>query len=225
MWKYLCKKGNGKKVLELASGTGRISIPLLREGLHVTGIELSKPFCKSARIKAVPFQKNALFIEGNISNFNLNKKYDTIFIGYNSFLHLLKNEEGLSCLNSVKKHLKPNSRFYIDIYMPSPLHYYRPKKIRYPTIEYFDSQINEEVLIEETNNYDSDLEVNQLTWYYSSKTKKDFLINTFSTRMYWPDTMNRLLIDSGFKIINIWGNYDLNPFNEESSLQIFELKI
>ena len=105
------------------------------------------------------------------------------------------------------------------------LHYYRPKNIRYPTIEYFDSQINEEVLIEETNNYDSDKEVNQLTWYYSSKTKKDFLINTFTTRMYWPDTMNQLLIEAGFEILNIWGDYNLKPFCEESSLQIFELKI
>ena len=87
----------------------------------------------------------------------------------------------------MKKHLKKDSRFYIDIYMPSPLHYYRPENVRYPTIEYFDSQINEEVLIEETNNYDPDREVNQLIWYYSSKTKKDFLINTFS------------LIDDGLK--------------------------
>ena len=225
MWKFFCKKGIGPNILELASGTGRISIPLLREGLNVTGLELSQSFCEFATQKALPYQNRANFIQGDFSNFDLNKKFDTVFVGYNSFLHLLKNENSEACLVSVKKHLKKDSRFYIDIYMPSPLHYYRPENVRYPTIEYFDSQINEEVLIEETNNYDPDREVNQLTWYYSSKTKKDFLINTFSTLMYWPDTMNRLLIDAGFKILNIWCDYDLNPFCEESTLQIFELKL
>jgi SAM-dependent methyltransferase len=225
MWKYLCKKGCGNNVLELASGTGRISIPLLREGFKVTGLELSQTFCEASREKAITFQPNGKFIQGDISNFDLKEKFDTVFVGYNSFLHLLKNKDGEACLKSVKKHLKKDSRFYIDIYMPSPLHYYRPKNVRYPTIEYFDSQINEEVLIEETNNYDPDREVNQLTWFYSSKTKKDFLTNTFSTRMYWPDTMNRLLIEAGFEILNIWGNYSLKTFSEESTLQIFELKI
>lgn len=225
IWKYFCKRKNNLNILELASGTGRISIPLLREGLNVTGLELSKSFCEASVDKAIPYKKQAKFIQGDITNFNLNEKFDVIFVGYNSFLHLLKNEDAEACLSCVKKHLNPNGRFYIDIYMPSPLHYYRPENLRYPTIEYFDSQINEEVIIEETNNYDPEREVNQLTWYYSSKTKKDFLINTFSTRMYWPDTMNRLLIEAGFEILNVWGDYDLNPFSEKSSLQIFEIRL
>ena len=156
---------------------------------------------------------------------NYKKKFDTIIIAYNSLLHLLKNEQAEACIQCTKNHLKPGGKFYIDIYMPSPLHYYRPEDLRYPTIEYFDSQINEEVTIEESNNYDPDREVNQLTWYYSSKTKKDFLVSEFSTRMYWPDTMNRMLIEAGFEILNLWGDYDLNPFAEESALQIYELGI
>ena len=43
--------------------------------------------------------------------------------------------------------------------------------------------------------------------------------------MYWPDTMNRMLIEAGFEILNLWGDYDLNPFAEESALQIYELGI
>lgn len=226
MWKFLCKKSSGKDVLELASGTGRVTIPLLKEGFNLTGIELSKSFSEYSEEQALNHGfENTNFIQGDIVDFDLQKIFDVIIIAYNSFLHLLKNEQAEACLKCVKKHLKPNGRFYIDIYMPSPLHYYRPENLRYPTIEYFDSQINEEVVIEETNNYDPDREVNQLTWYYSSKTKKDFLINEFSTRMYWPDTMNRMLIDTGFEILNLWGDYDLNPFGEESALQIYELGI
>ena len=226
IWKFLCKRSSGKDVLELASGTGRVAIPLLKEGFNLTGIELSKSFCDYASEQALNHGfETANFIQGDISNFNLNQKFDVIIVAYNSFLHLLKNEQAEACLKCAKNHLKSGGKFYIDIYMPSPLHYYRPENLRYPTIEYFDSQINEEVTIEETNNYDPDREVNQLTWYYSSKTKKDFLVSEFSTRMYWPDTMNRILIDAGFEILNLWGDYDLNPFGEESALQIYELAL
>ena len=61
MWKFLCKKGIGPNVLELASGTGRISIPLLREGLNVTGLELSQSFCEFATQKALPYKNQANF--------------------------------------------------------------------------------------------------------------------------------------------------------------------
>ncbi|MAJ45061.1 MAG: hypothetical protein CMF96_10010 [Candidatus Marinimicrobia bacterium] len=226
MWKFLCKNANGNEVLELASGTGRVSIPLLKEGLNITGIDLSKSFCDYALKQSSNHGfDNAKFIHGNITKFNLKKRFDIIIIAYNSLLHLLKNEQVEACFKCVKNHLKANGKFYIDIYMPSPLHYYRPENLRYSTIEYFDSQINEEVTIEETNNYDPDKEINQLTWYYSSKTKKDFLISQFSTRMYWPDTMNRMLIEAGFEILNLWGDYNLNLFTEESTLQIYELGI
>ena len=42
--------------------------------------------------------------------------------------------------------------------------------------------------------------------------------------MYWPDTMNRILIDSGLEIIDIWGDYNYSKFNEQSPLQIYKIK-
>ena len=40
-------------------------------------------------------------------------------------------------------------------------------------------------------------------------------------KMYYPDTMNKLLIDSGFEITNLWGDYEKAHFSEESNLQIY----
>ena len=224
MWKHLCHKSCGNNVLELASGTGRISIPLLREGFQVTGIELSEAFATRAGEKVKELGFKAEFHTANIMNYSLERSFDTIIIGYNSFLHLLENHQAESCLASTFKHMHADSRLYIDIYMPSPLHYYRPENIRFDVLEYFDSQLEKEVFIQETNDYDPESEINHLTWYYSTENEKDIMVNTFTTRMYWPDTMNRMLIEAGFEILNIWGDYNYSPFSEKSSLQIFELK-
>ena len=44
-------------------------------------------------------------------------------------------------------------------------------------------------------------------------------------RMYYPDTMNRIIIDSGLMINNLWGNYNQLPINESSELQIYECSL
>ncbi|MBC8214485.1 MAG: class I SAM-dependent methyltransferase [Candidatus Marinimicrobia bacterium] len=223
-WKNIVAESSGKKVLELASGTGRIALPLVREGAEYTGIELSKDFCKTAeqKLKSYP---NTKIINGDMRDFNLNKKFDLVFIGFNSFLHLLTDNDAQNFLECVKKHLHENSRFIIEIFVPNPLFLHRPDGMRFSTMEFTDSKTGETVSIEETNEYNPETEVNYITWYYSTHKKKDFDILQFSLRMFYPDTMNRLLIDNGFTILDVWGDYYRTQFNEESKLQIYNCSI
>ena len=41
-------------------------------------------------------------------------------------------------------------------------------------------------------------------------------------KIYYPDTMNRILIEQGFKILNLWGDYNQSTFSLESPLQIYK---
>ena len=52
-------------------------------------------------------------------------------------------------------------------------------------------------------------------------TQADDKIYSFTMRMYFPDTMNRLLIDSGFTIKKMIGSHDFSDFQEDSKLQIY----
>ena len=158
-------------------------------------------------------------------NFQLNKTFDLIFIGFNSFLHLLTDEEAMSCLKCVKKHMHKQSRFIIDIFIPNPLFLYRPEGVCLPVLEFTDSTSDERVFVDESNVYDIDSEINKLTWYFSSDSKKEFAIENFSMRMYFPSKMNQLLIDSGFNILHQWGDYYRSILGEGSKLQIYDVCI
>ncbi|MFX1578517.1 MAG: class I SAM-dependent methyltransferase, partial [Promethearchaeota archaeon] len=57
-------------VLELACGTGRITIPLSHE-VSITGLDLSKAMLNSARLKAKDKELNIEFIQGDMTNFEL----------------------------------------------------------------------------------------------------------------------------------------------------------
>lgn len=213
----------GKRVLELAAGTGRLAIPLIRDGAEYTGIEISPEFCSQAEKKLLQHQMDAKFIQGDIRELNLNETFDLIFIGFNSFLHLLQDNDAESCLRCVKKHMHKDTIFVIDIFVPNPLFLYRPET-RFPVMEYIDSITGELTNVEETSVYDPDSGINKITWFYNTPTKTDDKIYSFTMRMYFPDTMNRLIVDSGLTIQKMMGKHDFSDFQEDSELQIYICK-
>ncbi len=223
-WRDQLDKSAGKTVLELACGTGRIAGPLLEKGADFTGIEISPEFCDRARTKLIDYGERVSIHQGDIRNFTLNRKFDLIIIGFNSFLHLLTDDDALACLACVRNHMHKNSRFVIDIFLPNPLFLYRPEGMRYPVMEYRESQTDQLIQVEETNWYDPETGINKIRWYYNSDDVDDQILE-FSMRMFWPDTMNCLLIDSGLKINHVWGDYSGTDFSESSNLHIYDCSL
>lgn len=220
-WKQMLDESNGYKVLELAAGTGRLALPLIRNGGVYSGIEISPEFTQRANKKIKDQYFEGTVHQGDIRDFDLNETFDLIFIGFNSFLHMLKDSDAAACLKCVHKHMDKNSRFMIDIFRPDPLFLYRPEGMRFPTMEYIETKTNDLINVEESNEYDPETGVNKIRWYYSRPDKKDERIYDFTMRMYWPDTINRLLIDAGFRVKSVWGNYEKAEFDEGSNLQIY----
>ena len=104
----------GGPVLELAAGTGRLGLPILKREHTYTGIELSPDFVKCARTKLEPFQSQADFIEGDMRDFDLDRQFQFIFIGFNSIFHLLTNNDIKSFFKCVHAHLADSGTFLIE---------------------------------------------------------------------------------------------------------------
>jgi hypothetical protein len=196
---------------------------LVRDGADYTGLELSPDFAELAQNKLDAYRNTPSIIIGDMRNFQLNKTFDLIFIGFNSFLHLLTDGDAVSFFTCVKKHMHKNSRFLIDIFIPNPLFLYRPEGIQFPVLEYNDSHSNKLVKVKESSNYNINTEINELAWYFSFDDQKDFAIEQFSMRMYFPSKMNQILIDNGFRILHQWGDYYRTPLGDGSKLQIYDV--
>ena len=108
-------KSYGESTLELACGTGRITLPLAEKGIDIIGLDISKGMISEAKEKA---QKQNLDIElliGDVRDFNLAKKFSLIIFPFNSICHLHDYESINACFENVKKYLQPNGRFIIDV--------------------------------------------------------------------------------------------------------------
>ena len=107
----------GQNVLELGSGTGRISIPLANAGYHVTGLEYSDEMIELMRQKAYPV-KRLRVVQGDARDFQLNETFDIILLTCNFINHFPNAQDVVNILTRCKHHLKENGIVIIDCSAP-----------------------------------------------------------------------------------------------------------
>jgi SAM-dependent methyltransferase len=214
-YQYWAKEANGS-ILELACGTGRVAKPLLDKGYNYTGLDLSPVFIDHCKSK----YPNGQFITSDMRDFNVGQKFDLISIPFNSFLHLYTEDEMNRCLKSAQNHLAKNGQFLLDIFVPDPEFLYRDPNKRYEEMTITHPQ-GGECIIWQKNQYDEDTEINHIHWFFDRGNGGPQDEDEFDMRMIYPDTMDRLLTDSGFTIEEKWGDYDGEAFDETSLLQLY----
>ncbi len=214
-------KNETGQILELACGTGRITCELAKSNKSMTGLDLSETMLEVARQKSIQLNLNIDWHLGDMTNFNLNKKFDAIFVGYNSVHHILTNQDFRNFLKCIKLHLKPNGRFLFDIFNPS-LDLLNRQKIRSETKDFFDPTTKEHIFLTEDNQYDTATQINHITYYYSKKDQPDFHSHPLNMRCYFPQEMDALLNYNGFKIVNKYGDFNKAAFESKSMKQIFD---
>ena len=110
---------SGGPVLELAVGTGRVAIPLAKDGHRLVGLDISAARLARAREKAVAAGLALELMVGDMRDFALPEPFALILIAYNSFLFLDPNERA-ACLARVREHLARDGSFVLDVFQPDP---------------------------------------------------------------------------------------------------------
>jgi SAM-dependent methyltransferase len=109
-------------ILELGTGTGRITIPLAKAHHRVVGMDLSPTMLKLAVAKrdAIPdIADRVTFIEGDMKSFDLNELFSLILVPARSFQHLITPADQRSCLTCIRRHLGTGGHVVIDLFDPN----------------------------------------------------------------------------------------------------------
>lgn len=106
-------------VLEIACGSGRVTLPCLQTGADVDGLDSSVAMLAKCRQKAASQGYHPQLHHADMSDFRLNKSYARIFITFNSFVHNLTQEAQIACLRCCHDHLLPGGQLVFDTFFPS----------------------------------------------------------------------------------------------------------
>jgi SAM-dependent methyltransferase len=129
-YRDLVRKAGGP-VLELACGTGRLTLALARENRPITGLDLSIAMLATARAKAARENLAVTFVQENMATFDLGQRFALVVLAGNSLAHLTTTEDLRGCLRSVRRHLAPGGLFAFDIVNPDLSFLARPSTRAY----------------------------------------------------------------------------------------------
>lgn len=104
--------------LEVASGTGRLLLPYLRDGLEVEGVDPSEEMLAICRQKARDMNLQPVLYQQLMQEMDLPRKYGTIFIPNGSFQILAEREEAFEALSGFRRHLDKGGELLIAVSVP-----------------------------------------------------------------------------------------------------------
>jgi SAM-dependent methyltransferase len=203
--------------LELACGTGRLTIPLAGKAIDIVGIDIAESMLSVAREKAAETGVHPFFERADVRNFTLNRQFGLVFFPNNSIAHLHSIVDARACLSRVRQHLFRDGLFIVDFFNPSLPILCRDPSVRFPVKEY-QGKSGERVVVTETVRYDPATQISHVRWYFQRNGKEQ--VCTLDMRIYFPQELDALLMQNGFEIVEKFGDFLGTPFTSESQQQL-----
>ena len=220
-YKKWLPENKSAKILELCCGTGRLTLPIAKDGYDISGVDYTSSMLERAKVKASEAGLGINFIEADIRTLNLQEKFDLIFIPFNSIHHLYKNEDLFKALKVVQNHLKEKGLFLLDCFNPNIQYIVEGEKgekiiAEYTTID------GKEVLIKQTMHYESATQINRIEWHYFINGEFHSIQN-MDMRLFFPQELDSYLEQAGFNVIHKFGSFKEDIYSNDSEKQIYVL--
>ncbi len=102
-------------VLDLACGTGQMALRLAQKGFETIAVDLSAEMLSLAKQKADKEKLDILFLNQDMSEFELYGTVDLVVCCLDSINYLTSPSKVVSCFSAVNNYLNPGGYFVFDI--------------------------------------------------------------------------------------------------------------
>jgi SAM-dependent methyltransferase len=223
-------------VLELACGTGRITLPMAeagaRSGFSVVGLDTEATMLKQAREKARQIsgsaQKRIRLIRGDMRSWHGIRLFQLIIVPCSSITHLLELRDQLAVWRRAFQNLVPGGRFAVEAPMPNFSAYADsfanpPRTVVEIDRDVTDSCRNVRLVRRRTTSYLPDEQRAQIRFLYEKYQRKhcvESYIDDFESHVYFPRELRLLFLHAGFEIESVFGDYNRRPLRASSRQMI-----
>ncbi|HDR7567676.1 MULTISPECIES: class I SAM-dependent methyltransferase [Bacillus] len=202
-------------ILDIACGTGRVTIPFIENGYQMIGIDIHEGMLAEAKSKSASL-KNIKWLQQDCLQLSVEETIPLAYMVGHGFQHFLTNIHQNQLLTSIHNALAENGIFILDTRFPSK------EELMQPSTEEYWTTITDEKgrrcdLYTELN-YDS---IQQIQHYittrrfYEDNTLVEELKTTIDLRYTYPQELERLLVENGFELLHIYNDWDGNELQED----------
>ena len=215
----------GGPVLDLGCGTGRLMLPLLRDGHVVVGVDRARPMLKRAagrvaRLRA-ELRRRALLVRGDLRALPVAKRrFSFAVAAFHTIQHCESDRELLQFFRGAAAALVPGGWLAFDTFAPTR-RFVERRGPSAPT-RFRDPGSGRATIYTESHVLDG--RVLAMTFRYQpvGRGAKRARAVSLRHRLVQPREIEALLARAGLKLIASWGSFDgrpLDPDDGESSEQ------
>ncbi len=194
--------------LDLACGTGNLTIEIAREFKNIWAVDLSSDMLSEAEKKMRDALIKAKFICQDICELNLNSSFNLITCCLDSSNYILEEENLKKYLLGVYHFLKQDGLFIFDINS-----YYKLTNVLGNNIYNYDS---DDVVYIWENYLENDIVDMNLTFFVKEGQVYKRFDEHHSERAYKEEYIEELLEEIGFKVVKKMDNYEDKVVNEST---------
>ncbi|NDV57972.1 class I SAM-dependent methyltransferase [Bacteroides sp. 519] len=219
---------NENDIVELGVGTGRIAIEIAKKGKKITGIDICQEMLDKFYEKSIIWniQDKINIICSDVKNFKLNNKANLITFPFRSIGHLLSLDEKEVLLKNVYLQLSDGGQFVFDHYI-----FNKSWADQYNNISrlmYFYEYEGVYNYIWDTYNYNYKYQLMNCFVTIEKSNQKGVIffkkIIPFKFSWIYPEQVENLIHKTGFKVIDVYGDFKGNPLTSSSDNQIWILQ-
>ncbi len=207
-------------VLDLACGTGRMTVPLANRGFDMLGIDGSEDMLSEAFLAGEG--KGILFLCQDMRRFELYGTVGAITCCLDSVNYLLTEQDLAACFACVHNYLEPDGLFLFDMNTP----------YKFRNIYGDNAYVMEDELIFSDGDGEGDSALVYCGWQNAFDEKSgicDFYLSLFEQlpngdyrrsdehqqeRCYTLDTVKRLLQEAGMELLGVYSDFDFRAPEE-----------
>ncbi len=211
-------KGKQCNILELACGTGNVTIPIAQKGYNIIGLDISEDMLTIAKNKALEKNLNLFFIHQDMVDLYLEEKFDCILSMCDGINYIIDINDLIQVFRRVYDTLEDKGVFIFDI-----SYYYKLKNILGNNT--FGENLDDICYLWE-NYFDDDNSTvaMDLTFFIREgnyyRKEEEYHIQ----RAYKKEEIINILSKVGFKDIEVYDGFTFDPAKNESERIFFKAK-
>lgn len=204
------------KILDLACGVGRHSIPFAKRNFEVAGLDFSKNFLAEARKSSRKEKVSIDFHHGDMKNLKPHfdsGEFDLVVSLYNSFGYFKTRGDDMKMLKEVLRVLKPGGRLVLNTLNGDGVKAALKKPVS------MGREPIKNVFMIDTAKFDDSKRKTISEWTIIDARKRNAKVHrmSFQQNVYTFSEMKALLRNAGFKIEKTWGLLQGGPFTAKKS--------
>lgn len=205
-------------VLEVACGTGRITLPIARLGVDITGLDVSPAMIARARQNGARAGLRVEWLEQDCRDMRIGRLFALIFSATNAMQHLLDIESASSFLRSACAALQPGGKLVIDVFNPSLKKLLKTPADRH-VLKTITHVAGNPIMVEVSSHYLPDSQILHFDLFYvrCGQVERTKHVNM---RVFFPQELRALCHFSGLRVVECHGDYDGSPLTATSPKQI-----